>query len=191
MQDLLKVNKIIESYNTMKNIFAIALICTPLAVNAGVSVGSSNSQESQPVAARKVQGSGPSPFTECGIGAALFKDVYWAAATSNIIWDLGSTAITSAVASPEMCNAKKINTAKLILETLPELEKDVAAGEGQYLAALEKTSGCKAFSNALRSEYSSVVSSENYATKSDIEKADAMYKSVRSSVAATGCATVL
>ena len=44
----------------------------------------------------KAPGSGPNPYTDCGIGAALFPNTHWAAATSNVIFDLGITAITSA-----------------------------------------------------------------------------------------------
>ena len=49
--------------------------------------------------AEKKQGSGPNPYVECGIGAAIFPEVHWAAATSNVTWDLGSTALTSAISS--------------------------------------------------------------------------------------------
>jgi hypothetical protein len=38
-------------------------------------------------------GSGPNPYSDCGIGAALFKDTEWAAVTSNVTWDLGTTEI--------------------------------------------------------------------------------------------------
>ncbi len=50
-------------------------------------------------AANKAPGSGPNPFSDCGIGAALFKDTKWAAVSSNVIWDIGTTAVTSATAS--------------------------------------------------------------------------------------------
>ena len=50
-------------------------------------------------------GSGPNPFSDCGIGAALFPDTSWAAVTSNITWDIGTTALTSATMSPGTCRA--------------------------------------------------------------------------------------
>ena len=34
------------------------------------------------------------PYTDCGIGAALFPNTNWAAVTSNVIWDAGTTAVT-------------------------------------------------------------------------------------------------
>ena len=71
-------------------------------------------------------GTGPSPYTDCGIGSTF--DNKAGASSSNAIWDLGSTAITSAASSPEMCRDRKAESAKLILETLPELEKKCCLG---------------------------------------------------------------
>lgn len=143
-----------------------------------------------------VQGSGPSPYLECGIGAALFPDTAWAAVTSNAIWDLGSTAITSALSSPEQCNAKKMQTAKLILETLPNMEKDVAMGEGKYLNALVATAGCDAAStpaiaSQMRSSYATSVGNADYATQSRTERATNLYFNAKAAMAASQCTTVL
>lgn len=143
------------------------------------------------LADQKQQGSGPSPYAECGIGAAIFPELHWAAATSNIIWDLGSTAITSALSSPETCNAKKIKTASLILETLPELEKDVAMGEGEYVATLADTMGCSAAKTnvaaELRKSYGAVVSKASYSNKTNIERATDMYNAARVAAVSSGC----
>jgi len=133
---------------------------------------------------KKEQGSGPSPYTECGIGAAIFKDTAWAAASSNVIWDLGLTAITSALSSPETCSEKKVKTARLILETLPQLEKDIAAGSGVYLTALSETMDCQAavqsqLNSGLRALYADVVSDSSYGSKTEIERAGNLYSSVK------------
>lgn len=138
----------------------------------------------------KAPGSGPSPYVECGIGAALFPNTVWAAVTSNAIWDLGTTAVISALSSPETCSASKVATARLILETLPALEKDVAIGDGEYLASLHETMGCNAKSQdalnmQLRSSYSDVIGDGGYASKTRIQKAEAMYDSVRAVVEAS------
>jgi hypothetical protein len=138
---------------------------------------------------KKEQGSGPSPYVECGIGAALFPNTGWAAATSNVTWDLGITAITSALSSPEMCNAKKVATARLILETLPSLEKDLAVSEGKYLVALNQTMSCspdahKPINADLRVAYAEVVSEKGYVEKSRVGRAADLYESVRLVVAA-------
>lgn len=149
-------------------------------------------------AQEKEQGSGPSPYTECGIGAALFSNTAWAAATSNVIWDLGITAVISATASPETCSAKKVETARLILETLPSLEQDVALGDGEYLASLHETMGCDSevqedLNMQIRSSYSEIISDSAYGSKTRIEKAEDMYGSVKAAVetSAENCAVVL
>ena len=44
------------------------------------------------------------PYTDCGIGAALFPNTNWAAVTSNATWDAGTTAVISATASEDTCS---------------------------------------------------------------------------------------
>jgi hypothetical protein len=84
----------------------------------------------------KAVGSGPNPFSDCGIGAAIFKDNKTLAVTSNIIWDAGTTALTSATASPETCNGKTVTAAKFIIESYDNLSEETARGEGEHLTAL-------------------------------------------------------
>lgn len=84
----------------------------------------------------KKVGSGPNPFSDCGIGAALFKENKTLAVTSNIIWDIGTTAVTSATASPETCSGKTVTAAKFILESYDSLAEETARGQGEHLAAL-------------------------------------------------------
>ncbi|KZN33667.1 hypothetical protein N474_19500 [Pseudoalteromonas luteoviolacea CPMOR-2] len=79
---------------------------------------------------------GPNPFSDCGIGAALFPDNSTLAVTSNIIWDIGTTAVTSATMSPETCSVKETEVAKFIIESYDSLNEDTARGEGQHLNAL-------------------------------------------------------
>jgi hypothetical protein len=80
-------------------------------------------------------GSGPNPYSDCGIGAALFKDTEWAAVTSNVTWDLGTTAVTSATVSPETCSKKNVKAAMFIRDTYAPLVEDVARGQGEHLTA--------------------------------------------------------
>lgn len=140
-------------------------------------------------------GSGPNPYTQCGIGAAIFPTVGWAAAVSNATWDLGTTALSSALTSPEMCNAKQVNTAKYILETLPQLEQDVAAGNGEHLAGLTETMGCAteqaAITSNLRAGYSTTVEADAYAAGSQQDRALGMYNAVKAATAGTGCTVAL
>lgn len=171
----------------MKKILTLAaLLALPLTVHA----------ESE--RASKPQGSGPNPYVECGIGAALFPDTGWAAVTSNATWDLGTTAMISALSSPDTCNAKKRKTAMFIIETLDGLEKDVAQGGGETTIALTETMGCAsanqtAFNAELRSNYAGVVAKEGYASQSREERAAAMYNSVKGAAnsVAKSCAVSL
>jgi hypothetical protein len=84
---------------------------TLLIVVAGVLAAGAASAQDKAATADKTPGTGPSPYTDCGIGAALFKETDWAAISSNVIWDLGSTALTSATMSPETCSKQKVKVA--------------------------------------------------------------------------------
>ena len=48
------------------------------------------------------------PWKQCGIGAMIFDDNGTAAAISNIIWDLGTTALSTKISSEESCNGKLV-----------------------------------------------------------------------------------
>ncbi|MFT6915484.1 MAG: hypothetical protein ACJAWL_001791 [Motiliproteus sp.] len=128
-------------------------------------------------------GTGPNPFTDCGIGAALFKDTHWAAVTSNVIWDVGTTAVTSATASPETCQAQKVETAQFILDTYENLAEETAAGQGQHLMAALNKFGCETvdhadITNELRQKMAIEVSKEAYSGNSSIEKASSYYQAL-------------
>jgi hypothetical protein len=138
------------------------------------------------MAENEAQGSGPSPFVDCGIGAALFKDTAWAAVTSNIIWDVGTTAVISATASPETCNAKKVETAQFILDTYDNLIEESAKGEGEHLTAMMNIIGCdaaiqKSIIKNVRSGIAGNVGSSDYDSQSKIQKATVLYNVVDTS----------
>ena len=139
------------------------------------------------VAQDKEQGSGPQPFTECGIGAQLFPDTHWAAVTSNVIWDVGTTAVISATASPETCNGKSAQAAKLIYDTYDNILEDTAKGDGEYVVALMQVYGCSVEShdeliNAVRTNFSSTVSEDDYVDMSKLKKAEAYFNVIDTEV---------
>jgi len=130
----------------------------------------------------------PNVYTECGIGALFFNNKYWnlwpLASTGNIVWDLGLTGTSSATASPQTCTGVKVETAKLILETLPGLEKDIALGRGKHLTALHETMGCditrqEEINSSLRVSYANVVNDESYEKNSDLQRSSDLYDTVR------------
>lgn len=131
----------------------------------------------------KAQGSGPSPFTECGIGAALFSETPWAAASSNIIWDVGSTAVTSATMSPETCNPKKKEVAQYIIDTYENVVEETAIGEGEYLNTMLNIYGCEqsahdAIISDVRADFGAKVSEKAYSDLDSVGKAESYYFSL-------------
>jgi hypothetical protein len=93
-------------------------------------------------------------WQHCGLGAAIFPDNGTAAAVSNIIWDLGTTALTSQMSSEETCSGNRGQTVTFIKETFPALENDVAMGEGEYISAMLELRGCDAsVAPAIREAY--------------------------------------
>lgn len=137
----------------------------------------------------KAPGSGPNPYTDCGIGAALFSNTGWAAVTSNVIWDLGLTALTSATASPQTCQGKKVVAALFIRDTYEQLAEQTAQGQGEYLSTVMNIMECKPESQseaiaATRESMGNLVASPDYAEMSRIEKAAQFYGVVDAAVAA-------
>lgn len=87
---------------------------------------------------------GVNPWQECGIGAMIFPENGTAAALSNIIWDLGTTAVSSNISSDGSCAGANVDTAMFIQQTYPVLQQEVAQGEGEYLSAMLTVRGCSA-----------------------------------------------
>jgi len=136
----------------------------------------------------KEAGSGPNPYVDCGIGAALFPDTHWAAVSSNVIWDVGTTAVTSATASPETCQGKEVEVAEFINRTYNNLIEDTAKGEGQYLTAMLDIYGCKSSAKHqmitdLRKSVAKGLSSESYVTQTQIQKSEFFYNQINKIVA--------
>ena len=138
-------------------------------------------------AEKKEAGSGPNPFSDCGIGAALFDETKWAAVTSNVIWDVGTTAVTSATASPETCNGKKIKAAAFINDTYEKLAEDTARGEGEHLTSLMNILECGGAGRAVaiqatREGMADVVAQPGYVNAARKDKAIQFYNVVNSAV---------
>ena len=135
----------------------------------------------------KTVGSGPNPFVDCGIGASLFPDTHWAAVTSNVIWDAGTTALTSATSSPETCQGQKLQAAMFINETYPNVIEETASGQGEHLSAVLQIFGCSADSHAsiidsVRSEISGKVSAEAYSSMDQLQKSAEYYGVINSTI---------
>ncbi|MET0356664.1 MAG: DUF3015 family protein [Cellvibrio sp.] len=131
----------------------------------------------------KSAGSGPNPFSDCGIGAAIFSDHKVLAVTSNVIWDIGTTALTSATASPETCSGKKATAAKFIIESYDSLAEETAKGQGEHLATLMNILEVDQVNQAaviatLRAEMAKKLAKADYTSSNKQEKSIEYYDSV-------------
>lgn len=125
----------------------------------------------------------PNPWQDCGLGAMVFPDNGTAAAISNVIWDLGTTALTSAYSSPDQCQGANIEAAAFIDSGYPHLEEDTVAGRGEYASALMNIYGCDASSHdaimsSVQEGFTDQVANEQYAALSHEEKAFGYYEMV-------------
>lgn len=114
---------------------------------------------------------------ECGIGAAIFKENKTGAIISNIIWDLGSTALTSAYSSPSSCSGSKVQAAAFIVNTYDQLAVETVKGQGDHLAALLTIAGCDQVAassvvNGIRADFGKVLASSAYSTKTVAQKSE-------------------
>jgi hypothetical protein len=110
----------------------------------------------------------------------VFPDNGVAAAISNVIWDLGTTAVTSASASEDNCNATRVQIARFVTESLPNLEEDIVKGEGQHLTAMLNLMGCgtaekHVVSTAIRNDFSRVMSNTVYPEMDLQQKAESLF----------------
>ncbi len=131
---------------------------------------------SQPVMAREFA----DIYTDCGIGAMIAPNNGAVAAVTNVTWDLGTTAISSNISSPDSCMGGQERTAAFIHGSYEYLEQDLARGCGTYLDALMVLAGYDSQTKqegikALRNDFAKVVSEPGYTDKNSFEKAKALY----------------
>jgi len=135
----------------------------------------------------KAPGSGPNPYSDCGIGAALFPNHPVGAVISNVIWDIGSTALTSATASPETCNGKNVKAAAFIMDSYDQLLEETAKGSGQHIATLlnileVEQHNRQAATQSIRNQIAADVSSATFTSATKVQKAEAYYNATMTSV---------
>ncbi len=82
-------------------------------------------------------------WRQCGIGAMLFPSTGWAAVTSNIIWDAGTTATSSSSSSESQCAGRASTAAKYIHQNYALLEEETASGQGSHLVTVLNILDCK------------------------------------------------
>jgi hypothetical protein len=135
------------------------------------------------------------PWIDCGIGAMIFDETTWAAVSSNIIWDLGTTAVTSDQSSQHTCNSKNAKVAKFIGVTYASLEEETVKGDGQHLHAMLNIMGCDASAHAniiseVRTDLGKSMRNAAYLESAQEAKAEAYYNIVQTRISeghATQC----
>jgi len=136
---------------------------------------------------------GPNPFKDCGIGAALFENTPWAAVLSNTIWDAGTTAVTSATASPETCNNSnpEVKTSVFIYENFESVEQDFVEGQGEYVKNLGNVMGCttQETTKLIDEVRNEMVKSYNV-SNSKVDMAESMYLKIVNAPTGKACLAV-
>ncbi|MDQ7075781.1 MAG: DUF3015 family protein [Gammaproteobacteria bacterium] len=127
------------------------------------------------------------PWRDCGIGAMIFTDVPVGAIISNIIWDLGTTALTSSGMSKEMCEGQKVAAAKFITHTYANLEEQTVKGDGKHLHAMLDILGCDQSSHtgiihSVRNRFSNTLNNTQYSTQATVAKAEGYYNLVNATI---------
>ena len=129
-------------------------------------------------------------YTDCGIGGLITSPFSegvghdFFAVLSNIVWDLGTTAISSNISSVDTCaSGKKEKVAAFINSSYQELEKDLAKGEGVYLDTLVSMAKPENMDNTsyktqLRTNFSNIVSSVDYEKMNQYQKSESLYNIV-------------
>lgn len=123
-------------------------------------------------------------YKECGLGALLFPDDPIIAVVTNVTFDLGTTAVISEMSSPETCNGNPAQMAALVIDAYPQLEQELAIGEGEYLASMVNLMGCEGSEaqavSALRVQFADSVVGGTYYEVDGIEKAEVLYNAAMS-----------
>lgn len=127
------------------------------------------------------------PWIDCGIGAMIFEETTWAAVSSNVIWDLGTTAVISDQSSQHTCNSKKAKMALYIGATYASLADETAKGDGRHLRAMLDIMGCESASQAgiiasVRSGFAQHLREVGTAAKVPSAQAEDFYNIVNSTV---------
>jgi hypothetical protein len=122
-------------------------------------------------------------YTECGLGAMIAPNNTAVAAVTNVTWDLGTTAVSSNISSPETCKGGQPKKAAFIHETYPKIAQDIARGSGTHLNTLISMSGCNAgvqhnLATAVRVDFAQIVASPKYVEQSRFEKAKILFEAV-------------
>lgn len=125
----------------------------------------------------------PDIYSQCGLGAMIAPKHEPVAIVTNITWDLGTTAVSSDMSSPNTCKGKRVKTAALIHQSYEQIASDLSRGHGKYLDSLLEISEVNADQKIavkaqLREEFTNLVAQPGYSNLSRIDKSEALYELV-------------
>ena len=128
-------------------------------------------------------------LAQCGIGAAFFPNSSTAAVFSNVIWDLGTTAVSSQTSSPSTCAGAQNTATAFIHETYPVLEEQFVKGGGQHVAALLNILSCETslhsdVISSVQSDLSVSLQTTDFASASRVEKSQKLAVSLDKAISA-------
>lgn len=129
-------------------------------------------------------------LTECGIGAIISPSNETIAITTNVTWDLGTTAVSSNVSSADTCKGGTKKVAQLIQHAYPQLTADIAKGQGENLEALTLAAQCDhsasaQFKTQVRYQFGQVAAQAQ--GKTQMDKNEALYGIVQNTAIQAGC----
>lgn len=127
------------------------------------------------------------PWVDCGIGAMIFSETPVGAVISNIIWDLGTTAVSSNISSQNTCKGKNVKVAQFIGTTYANLVEETVKGDGQHIYAMLDIMGCNPSSHtkmidSIRSDFSQSIRNPAYVEKTSLVKFEEYYNIVQAKV---------
>jgi len=119
-------------------------------------------------------------YIDCGLGAVIAPRTPVVAAITNVTFDLGTTAISSDISSPETCSGGQARMAAFVHDAYESLEVELAAGEGKYLDSLTALAGIEqddkaAFVQNVRKQFAQSVAAADYTRQTLFTKAETLY----------------
>ncbi|NOT82580.1 MAG: DUF3015 family protein [Gallionella sp.] len=127
------------------------------------------------------------PWTDCGIGAMIFVNYPVAAVISNVIWDLGTTAVTSNYSSQNTCSGSNAKVAMLVGTSYANLEEETVKGDGKHLQAMLGMMNCDTTARgniirSVRTDFNRSLENAAYAEQATMVKAESYYNLVQAKV---------
>ncbi|MCO4754053.1 MAG: DUF3015 family protein [Bacteriovoracaceae bacterium] len=126
-------------------------------------------------------------WRECGIGGMIFTKTGWAAITSNIIWDAGTSATSSNISSEDLCEGPTASVANFVHGSYAVIEEQTVIGGGDHLVAMLDILGCEKSSHdtiikTVRGNFTNTISQPGYESQSKLDKAKNYHTNLMNSV---------